>query len=149
MNTPSENDRKIILNIFNRKIPLHKHLNLEFDIDPTPRAIAKSNIPDNAMGYRFVHGGFIATMLDAVGSLQVVINIMLNENLSEKEKLEKVSRVSTIDIRIDFVNPASQEELTATAETIKIGNHVAFIKAEARETNGKIIATSSATYRTG
>jgi uncharacterized protein (TIGR00369 family) len=60
-----------------------------------------------------LHGGVISALADTCGGAAVWVSI-------EDPK----ARVSTIDLRIDYLRPAKLEVLVAEAEVVRLGNRV-------------------------
>ncbi len=62
-----------------------------------------------------LHGGAVATLADAAGGTAVMA------------MLRPVDRVSTIDLRVDYLRPARQRDLLARAEVQRLGGRVAVV----------------------
>ncbi|MFW5964228.1 MAG: PaaI family thioesterase [Natronomonas sp.] len=55
----------------------------------------------------------------------------------------------TIDMRIDYLSPATGGTLYADAEVIRNGNNVATVEVDVTDEEGTDIATARGTYKTG
>lgn len=55
----------------------------------------------------------------------------------------------TIDMRIDYLSPATGGTLHADAEVIRNGNNVATVEVDVTDDDGTDIATARGTYKTG
>lgn len=55
----------------------------------------------------------------------------------------------TIDMRIDYLAPATGGTLHADAEVIRNGNNVATVEVDITDDDGRDIATARGTYKTG
>jgi uncharacterized protein (TIGR00369 family) len=55
----------------------------------------------------------------------------------------------TIDMRIDYLSPATGGTLYADAEVIRNGNNVATVEVDVTDDDGTDIATARGTYKTG
>jgi uncharacterized protein (TIGR00369 family) len=60
-----------------------------------------------------LHGGVISTLIDTAGGFAVWTRISLED------------RVSTIDLRVDYLAPGRAEMLIADATVVRVGNRVA------------------------
>ncbi len=60
-----------------------------------------------------LHGGLVSTLLDTCGGLAVFSG------------LEEPARLSTIDLRIDYLRPGGTDLLIAEARVVRVGNRVA------------------------
>lgn len=83
-----------------------------------------------------IHGGAVTTLIDTVCGLAVIT------------APDEPSRVATLDLRIDYLRPASpQRDLFARAEVYKLTRHVAFLRAEAYEDDPRdLVAAASGTF---
>jgi uncharacterized protein (TIGR00369 family) len=61
-------------------------------------------------------------------------------------KLERFGRVSTIDLRVDFLRPGTGMTFTATARTLRTGNKVAVTRTELTNETGELIAVGTGSY---
>jgi uncharacterized protein (TIGR00369 family) len=59
-----------------------------------------------------LHGGVISALLDTCGGFAVWTQISLED------------RVSTIDLRVDYLSPGLPEPLVAEASVVRVGNRV-------------------------
>ena len=102
------------------------------------------------MVYRTLHGGVIASMLDAVGGHAVWLSAMKNLKGEPLEKqIKRVSRIGSIDLRIDYLRPGKGKTFKATASILRMGNKVAVARMELRNERQDLIATGTGTYTTG
>ncbi len=100
---------------FNEAIPFNRFLGMELlDLGS---GVARMRLPfrPELVGDPFrpaLHGGVIATLLDATGGAAVWSTLGLSD------------RVSTIDIRVDYLRPARLEDLVAEGVVRRVGNRV-------------------------
>jgi uncharacterized protein (TIGR00369 family) len=78
------------------------------------------------------HGGPIAALIDTAGDYAVV--------------LKSGGGVPTINFRVDYLRPASNTSLTATAIARRIGRTVAVVDIDVTDDNGKLCAIGRGTY---
>ncbi|TKB45517.1 thioesterase family protein [Thalassotalea mangrovi] len=108
---------------------------------------------DELMGnpvQEILHGGVIASVLDMVGGVVAAANIIENlPQLDESIIHEKLSRMSTIDLRTDFLRPGRGNEFIATARIIRKGSKVAVARMELHNEKGTHIAFGTGTYIVG
>ncbi len=62
-----------------------------------------------------LHGGVLTTLLDTCGGLAVFTSSRAGD------------RVSTIDLRVDFLRPGRAEPLAAEARIVRVGNRVGVV----------------------
>jgi uncharacterized protein (TIGR00369 family) len=125
--TPPETDsaRRELLEQLNRGfshyIPHNRALQLEL-IDYGP-GLAWMRLPyaDKLVGNaetRVLHGGAISSLLDAACGTAVFM------------KLGAAGRIATLDLRIDYLKPATPErDVVCKAECFKLTRQVAFVRA--------------------
>ena len=99
--------------------------------------------------YNRIHGGVISAALDAMGSLAVMA-AMAAKHMDEPpaKRLERFTRHSTIDMRIDFLRPGIGDEFVIHAEAVRVGARVGNARMEFRAADGKLLSTGAAAYLT-
>lgn len=100
---------------FNEGIPFNRFLGME--LIELREGTARMRLPyrPELVGDPFrpaLHGGVIATLLDATGGATVWSMLGLTD------------RVSTIDIRVDYLRPGRLEELVAEGSVRRVGSRV-------------------------
>ncbi|MDE0812295.1 MAG: PaaI family thioesterase [Alphaproteobacteria bacterium] len=78
------------------------------------------------------HGGAIAALIDIAGDYAVVLKVG--------------GGVPTINFRVDYLRPATNTSLTATATTRRLGRSVAVVDIDVCDDNGKLCAVGRGTY---
>ena len=78
------------------------------------------------------HGGPIAALIDTAGDYAVVLKVG--------------GGVPTINFRVDYLRPASNTALTATARARRVGRSVAVVDIDVHDDNGKLCAVGRGTY---
>jgi uncharacterized protein (TIGR00369 family) len=99
-------------------IPFHKFLGLRITEMAGGRARAEMPFRPELIGDPLrpaIHGGVLATILDACGGFAVWGSLTIED------------RVSTIDLRIDYLAPAAADALVAEANVVRVGNRVAVV----------------------
>jgi uncharacterized protein (TIGR00369 family) len=99
--------------------------------------------------YHRIHGGVISAVLDAMGSLAVMA-AMGAKHMDEPvaKRLERFTRHSTIDLRIDFLRPGIGDQFTIHAEAMRVGARVGNARMEFCSADGKLLSTGTAAYLT-
>jgi uncharacterized protein (TIGR00369 family) len=65
---------------------------------------------------------------------------------SLEAKLERSSRISTIDLRVDFLRPGLGKRFIATANTLRAGNKVVVTRIELHNDQNDLIAVGTGSY---
>jgi uncharacterized protein (TIGR00369 family) len=132
------------------KIPFNKVLGLKIESIDSDCMKTQFEMRDELMGNferGMLHGGVISSVIDATGGLSAAIGIrekMRGETL--EAKLKKSSRVSTIDLRVDFLRPGLGKQFVVTAYTLRTGNKVAVTRIEMHNDQNDLIAVGTGSY---
>ncbi len=83
-----------------------------------------------------VHGGLVCTLLDTVAGCAV------------HTTLPAGTGYTSLEIKVSYLRPvrAGQGVLTATGRVTKPGRRAAFAEGEARDDQGRLVATASSTF---
>ncbi len=99
---------------------------------------------------QILHGGVIASVLDVVGGIMAVSSALVRlETLEPSALAAKLGKMSTIDMRTDYLRPGRGEEFVATAQVIRSGNKVCVCRMELHNEQGVHIALGTGTYLVG
>lgn len=97
--------------------------------------------------YNRVHGGVISAGLDAMGGLAVMAAIGARHmDESPAQRLQRFSKLGTIDLRVDYLRPGIGEWFELRAEVMRLGSRVASTRMEFLGADGKLLSTASAAY---
>lgn len=64
----------------------------------------------------------------------------------DEMRLERFGRVSTIDLRVDFLRPGVGNWFVTTAYTLRTGNRVAVTRIELHKDQGDLIVVGTSSY---
>lgn len=126
-----------VTDLFER-MPFNDHLGIELrEIEPG-HAVGKldlsgehSSSPDRMIA----HGGVAYALADTVGGAAVIA--------------ANGAVAPTIDMRIDYLAPATDGTLRAEATVLKNGDNVAAVGVTVTDDDGRKIATARGTYKSG
>ena len=97
-----------------------------------------------------LHGGVIATLIDVVGGVMAMIGAFSRDHhLPVPERMAKLAKLGTIDMRVDYLRPGRGNSFTATASLLRTGNKVAVVRCELHADDGTLIAAGTGTYLCG
>jgi uncharacterized protein (TIGR00369 family) len=151
----SINDEQLIsimTEYFNEQIPFNKVLGVKVDAMSSESVSASLQMREELLGHyarRMLHGGVIASVIDITGGLSAVMSI--KEDTTDdnpKTRREMADRVSTIDLRVDFLRPAAGERFVAKAYPLRTGKRIAVIRTELRNDQDNLVAVGTSTYVT-
>ncbi|MBX3658490.1 MAG: thioesterase family protein [Ramlibacter sp.] len=94
-----------------------------------------------------VHGGVISATLDAMGGLACMAAIGARHMDEEPaQRLQRFSKLGTIDLRIDYLRPGISEHFDLHAEVLRLGSRVASTRMEFRGADGRLLSTGAGAY---
>lgn len=120
------------------RMPFNDHLGIELVEAEDGRAVGVLSLSDvhSSRPDRLVaHGGVAYALADTVGGAAVIS--------------ENGTVTPTIDMRIDYLSPATGGTLRADAEVVRNGSSVAAVAVEVTDDDGTAVATARGTYKTG
>lgn len=80
------------------------------------------------------HGGPIAAVIDIAGDFALIA------------KLGRA--IPTIDLRVDYLRPAINTDLIASARTLRAGRSIGVVDIEVRDKAGRLVAAGRGSYST-
>ncbi|MCH7345007.1 thioesterase family protein [Pelomonas sp. CA6] len=136
--------------IFERLICFNQVLGLKVDALQQLGAQAHIEMRPELIGHyahNRLHGGVISATLDAMGGLAVMAAIGAR-HLDEPpaQRLQRFGKLGTIDLRVDYLRPATGERFQATAEVLRLGSRVASTRMSFLDAQGRLLSTGSAAY---
>lgn len=96
----------------------------------------------------------IAAVLDVAAGLVCVTSSLIRRDkpdhpLLEAEMRQRLSKMGTVDLRVDYLRPGRGEYFIASASLIRAGNKVSVARVDLHNDTGVHIATTTATYMVG
>ena len=120
------------------RMPFNDHLGIELLEAEDGRAVGRlelaaehSSNPETLIA----HGGVTYALADTVSGAAAV---SVNRGVTP-----------TVDMRIDYLAPATNGELLAEASLVRNGDGVATVEIEVTDGDGTAVATANGTYKTG
>ncbi|WP_313111778.1 hotdog fold thioesterase [Aequorivita sediminis] len=132
-----QDNTELIKTTFEKNIPMHKFLGLKIEL--LEKDFVRISVPfrkelvGDFRNNRW-HGGVIATVMDSVGG---VIGAMHFTSLQDK--------ISTIDLRVDYLRGAEPEAIMVEGKIIRFGNRILVARMKAFQ-NEKLIAEGKGVY---
>jgi uncharacterized protein (TIGR00369 family) len=103
------------------------------------------NVHDNLL-----HGGVIATTLDATGFLTACASALLGtKDLTTDGITDRIARIRTIDLRVDYLLPGRGERFSCVGTVLRNGRRVVVTRMEFLDQEGTLIAMGVGTYLVG
>ena len=148
---------QLIGNIFVYDMPFNRELGLELkrlDCDYAELKFANQTKLVGNAAQKILHGGVIAAVLDVAAGLVCVTSSLIRRDkpdhpLLEAEMRQRLSKMGTVDLRVDYLRPGRGEYFIASASLIRAGNKVSVARVDLHSDTGVHIATTTATYMVG
>jgi uncharacterized protein (TIGR00369 family) len=136
--------------LFEERIPFNTVLGLEVESLAASGVTGSLAMRPELIGHyahHRLHGGVISAALDAMAGLAVMAAIGARHmDEPPAERLRRFGKLGTIDLRIDYLRPATGERFTLRGEVLRLGSRVATTRMEFGDAEGKLLATGSAAY---
>jgi len=96
---------------------------------------------------KMLHGGVSMSLLDAVGGMQI-FRALIHRLHNEPEDLVNavLTKVSTINLNVQFIKPGIGSSFYATAQVVRLGRKVAFVDMQLLNQDEALIATGNGVY---
>ncbi|WP_455815596.1 thioesterase family protein [Pseudomonas graminis] len=145
--------RRLIGEIFVYHMPFNRALGLALDrleSDYAEISLANQTMLVGNAAQKILHGGVIASVLDVAAGLVCVTSALTRQDhISEEELRQRLSRMGTIDLRVDYLRPGRGERFIASSSLLRGGNKVSVARVELHNDVGVHIASATATYLIG
>ena len=116
------------------KFPFLEHIGAELKhYDKGKAEVELHTQPYHLQHLGFIHGGVISTLMDNTGWYAAVSN------------LDEGKTAVTMEIKINYLKPASGEHLLCSAEIKRQGRTTSFVTIELHD-EGKLVAFATGTY---
>lgn len=94
-----------------------------------------------------LHGGVIASVLDATGGLAVMHAIgEKHGDETADQVMHRFNRIGTIDLRIDYLRQGLGRWFEARAEVLRLGGRLSSMTMRLTNDDGTLIASGAASY---
>lgn len=136
--------------LFEQRITFNSVLGLKvLSLDPRHMRLALPMKPELVGHYLSgrLHGGAISATLDAAGGFAVMLAIADHHaHESAAQVMHRFMRLSTIDLRVDYLRQGIGTSFEASSEVTRLGGRVASVLSRLVNEDGTLIATSAAAY---
>lgn len=134
-------------------IPFNRHIGLHYQSVCEEECVITFEMKPELVGnyiQGILHGGVISAALDMVGGTMAAVGI-LNDNPAThlNELKNKLSKLSTIDIRVDYLRPGRGERFFAKARLLRTGSKIAVVRMQLVNQDDIEIAVATGTYMVG
>jgi uncharacterized protein (TIGR00369 family) len=135
--------------VFEEKIPFCRTLGLGFRIvrGKAEVSFAKQDFMLGNTKLKVLHGGVTAAVLDSVAGVAIMLRMVEQDPKPDVvSQLREFARLSTIDLRVDYLEPAAADAFVATATVTRLGRRVANVQMALHDDGGRCVATGAAAF---
>ena len=94
-----------------------------------------------------LHGGVISAALDAMAGVALMAAIGARHmDEPPAARMARFARLGTIDLRVDYLRPATGSRFQLHGEVLRLGARVGSTRMEISDPDGRLLATGSAAY---
>jgi len=142
-----------VTQVFRKHMPFNQLLGMQISRLEDEEVEIRLPWDDKLMGnpiHKILHGGVTAAVLDTVGGLMAILYMIKDiQDVTVEQFQKSLSRISTIDMRVDYLRPGKGTEFIASAQIIRKGSKVAVCRMELHNQDGEHIAFGTGTYMVG
>ena len=139
--------------VYEEKIPFNKALGLQIISLKEDNVCIKLEMKEKLVGnykYGMLHGGVISSVLDATGGAIVSVGILKKMVGCQLEEIfNRISKISTVDLRVDFLRPGQGNYFLSTGSIMRMGNKVVVTRTTLHNDKKALIAVGTGTYMLG
>jgi len=152
----TESDSKTMLKIVREvydNLPFNRLLGLKVEFLEIDQAGFNFTMKKDLIGntvHRILHGGVISAVLDTTGGMTATAAAVERiQGRSKAEVAERIARIGTIDMRVDYLRPGRGTQFHSTGTVMRTGRKVAVTRMELKNEASLLIAVGTGTYIVG
>ncbi|WJN59858.1 thioesterase family protein [Pseudomonas sp. SO81] len=138
---------------FFQRIPFNQVLGIRLEELSVDKVVMSLPMKPELIGnfvQGILHGGVISSLLDVAGGAMALIGAFeRHQHLPANERMARLAKLGTIDLRVDYLRPGRGQAFTATAVLLRSGNKVAVVRTELHSDDGTLVAVGTGTYLCG
>ena len=144
---------EIAIKVYEDRIPFNRLLGVQVKSLDLDQAVLGFEMRDDLVGnyvQEILHGGVISAVLDAAGGMLASVGV-LNRMIGspQDEMAQRLARIGTIDLRIDYLRPGRGKYFRARSNMMRTGRKVAVTRMELHNDQDLLIAVGTGTYIVG
>ncbi len=144
---------ELLKEIYEQRMPFDRLLGIRI-VELTPeKVLVRIDMREELIGNfvrEILHGGVISSVLDLTGGLVASVELLKHlEGHDVEEAGRRLVRMSTIDLRVDYLRAGKGTYFTATGSVLRHGSRVAVVRTEFCNDEKILIAAGTGTYLVG
>jgi len=142
--------RELLWEVYEKRIPFNRILGIKIEHLDADNVCVKIDMKKELIGNYvkgILHGGVISSIIDVTGGLATSAAILEKmEGYSIEEIITRFTKLSTVDLRIDYLRTGTGKHFLSKGSVLRTGNKITVIKTEFRNDQGLLIAAGTGTY---
>jgi uncharacterized protein (TIGR00369 family) len=141
--------QEALRHVFEGMIPFCRALGLKLEIvrGAARVSLARQDFMLGNTRLAVLHGGVTAAVLDSIAGVAVLLEMARTDPKPDvAAQLREFARLSTIDLRVDYLEPARGERFVASAKVTRLGRRVANVQMALEDGEGRCVATGAAAF---
>lgn len=134
-------------------LPFNRLIGLKIDcLEEETAGYAFAMKPDliGNMVHGILHGGVVSAVLDTTGGMAATASAVTRMPDSPRDKvIQAIARISTIDVRIDYLRPGRGTRFISRGTILRTGNKIAVTRMELINQDHVLIAAGTGAYSLG
>jgi uncharacterized protein (TIGR00369 family) len=135
---------------FEQETPFNNLMGLTLHAFEPELVTARLPMRPDLVGHRpthRLHGGAISATMDVTGGFAIMAAmVMRHPDETLGQLMPRFSKISTIDLRVDYLNVGIGDHFFVTAKVLRLGSRVAMTRMDFLGAEGKLLATGAAAY---
>lgn len=144
---------ELLKEIYEQRMPFDRLLGIRIAQLSADRVLVRIDMREELIGNfvrQILHGGVISAVLDLTGGLVASVELLKHlENQGVEEVARRLTRMGTIDLRVDYLRAGKGKYFTATGSVLRQGNKVTVVRTEFHNDDELLIAAGTGTYLVG
>ncbi|MCU0662221.1 MAG: thioesterase family protein [Myxococcota bacterium] len=139
--------------IYETALPFNRLLGMRILSLEGKLAVVRVDMRTDLVGNPFresLHGGVIGAVIDVAGGLAASLGLLAAfHDLPDEEVAKRMARLSTVDMRVDFLRPGLGEHFICRAQSLRTGQKIGHARMDFENDQGELIAVGMGTYYLG
>ena len=136
--------------LFEQRIAFNGTLGLKVESMAPGDARVRFQMRPDLVGHSLsgrLHGGVVSATLDATGGLALMVAIgEKHADETAEQVLHRLSRLGTIDLRVDYLRQGIGKYFVASAQVTRLGGRIGSTQMRLVNDEGTLVATGAAAY---
>ncbi|MDO9435041.1 thioesterase family protein [Hydrogenophaga sp.] len=136
--------------LFDEKIVFNKVMGVRLTEVHAGRVSARIDMKHELVGnylHNRLHGGVVSACLDGVAGMAcIAASAARHMHEAPLQRLQRFSKLGTIDLRVDYLRPCIGEYFEMHAEVLRLGSRVANTRMSFVGADGKLLCVGAGAY---